>query len=120
MVQKDFRLQILGLLCSYVRLQGPHLYQVLQTQLFDHLLQCLEGDTSTTVISLALTVLIMFMPHLCNSLGKYLPRLFVVYTRVLCWDKFGTQRLAEDTSTSDAPAARCMKESLPGWSTSKP
>ncbi|KAI5804949.1 Hamartin protein-domain-containing protein [Geopyxis carbonaria] len=92
-VQKEYRLQILGLLCSYVRLQGPHLYHVLHTELFDHLLQCLENDTSTTVISLALTILIMFMPHLCNSLAEYLPRLFVVYTRVLCWDKFGIVRL---------------------------
>lgn len=96
MVQKEFRLQILGLLCSYVRLQGPHLYQVLQTPLLDHLLQCLENDTSTTVIALALTVLIMFMPHLCNSLGPFLPRLFVVYTRVLCWDKFGVVRVEEN------------------------
>lgn len=92
MVQKEYRLQALGLLCSFVRLQGPHLYQILQTPLLDHLLQCLENDTSTTVISLALTVLIMFMPHLCNSLASYLPRLFVVYTRVLCWDKFGVVR----------------------------
>lgn len=95
MVQKEYRLQALGLLCSFVRLQGPHLYQILQTPLLDHLLQCLENDTSTTVISLALTVLIMFMPHLCNSLAKYLPRLFVVYTRVLCWDKFGVVHLEE-------------------------
>lgn len=94
-VQKEYRLQALGLLCSFVRLQGPHLYQILQTPLLDHLLQCLENDTSTTVISLALTVLIMFMPHLCNSLAEYLPRLFVVYTRVLCWDKFGVVHLEE-------------------------
>lgn len=92
-VHKDTRLQVLGLLCSYVRLQGPHLYHVIDTPLFDHLLQCLENDTSTTVISLALTILIMFMPHLCNSLPAFLPRLFVVYTRVLCWDKFGVVRL---------------------------
>ena len=95
-MQKEYRLQVLGLLCSYVRLQGPHLYQVLQTPLLDHLLQCLENDSSTTVISLALTVLIMFMPHLCNSLAAYLPRLFIVYTRVLCWDKFGIGRIGDD------------------------
>ena len=89
-----------GLLCSYVRLQGPHLYQVLHTPLLDHLLQCLENDTSTTVIALALTVLIMFMPHVCNSLSSYLPRLFVVYTRVLCWDKFGVVRIDEHRFSS--------------------
>ena len=95
MVQKEYRLQVLGLLCSFVRLQGPHLYQILQTELLNDLMQCLEQDTSTTVISLALTVLIMFLPHVCNSLGPYLPRLFVIYTRVLCWDKFGVVRLVE-------------------------
>jgi solute carrier family 25 protein 16 len=102
MVQRDSRLQILGLLCSYVRLQGPHLYQVLQTSLLDNLLRCLENDTSTTVISLALTVLVMFMPHLCNSLGSYLPRLFIVFTRVLCWDKFGIVRLEDKFTNLDA------------------
>lgn len=94
-VQKAYRLQILALLCGFVRLQGPHLYQILETPLLDHLLQCLENDTSTTVISLALTALVMFMPHLCNYLADYLPRLFVVYTRVICWDKFGGERWEE-------------------------
>ena len=114
-VQKEYRLQVLGLLCSFVRLQGPHLYQVLQTPLFEHLLQCLQIDTSTTVISLALTILIMFMPHICNSLAKYLPQLFFVYTRILCWDKYGVVRLEElktpvspggkETHRADSPAS---------------
>lgn len=107
-VQKEYRLQILGLLCTYVQLQGPHLYLVLQTPLWDHLLQCLEIDTSTTVISLALTALIMFMPHLCNSLADYLPRLFIIYTRVLCWDKFGAARLEEFNQLSRAPTPISM------------
>ncbi|KAF8472002.1 Hamartin protein-domain-containing protein [Kalaharituber pfeilii] len=101
-IQKEYRLQVLGLLCSFVRLQGPHLYQVLQTPLFEHLLQCLQIDTSTTVISLALTILIMFMPHICNSLAPYLPQLFFIYTRVLCWDKYGVVRLEEIKVTSTA------------------
>jgi len=114
-VQKEYRLQVLGLLCSFVRLQGPHLYQVLQTPLFEHLLQCLQVDTSTTVISLALTILIMFMPHICNSLARYLPQLFFIYTRVLCWDKYGVVRLEEckfpvvqggkETHRADSPAS---------------
>ncbi|KAI5785589.1 Hamartin protein-domain-containing protein [Peziza echinospora] len=94
-VQKEHRLQVLGLLCSFVQLQGPHLYQVLRTPLMEHLLQCLQIDTSTTVISLALTILIMFMPHICNSLAPYLPQLFFIYTRVLCWDKYGIVRFEE-------------------------
>ena len=94
-IQKEYRLQVLGLLCSFVRLQGPHLYQVLQTPLLEHLLQCLSIDTSTTVISLVLTILIMFMPHICNSLSKYLPQLFHIYTRILCWDKYGVVRFED-------------------------
>ena len=45
-------------------------------------------DTSTTAISLALTTLIMFLPHIPTSLVAHLPRLFLIYSRILCWDKF--------------------------------
>ncbi|KAF8421215.1 Hamartin protein-domain-containing protein [Tirmania nivea] len=121
-VQKEYRLQALGLLCSFVRLQGPHLYQVLQTPLFEHLLQCLQNDTSTTVISLALTILIMFMPHICNSLAKYLPQLFFIYTRVLCWDKYGVVRLEEykflggkETQRADSPASGKEGSAANAW-----
>ncbi|KAF3923977.1 Hamartin [Orbilia brochopaga] len=86
---KESRLQILGLLCSFVKMQGPHLYQILETQVLDHLLLCLQIDTSTTVVSLALTTLLMFMPHIPNALATYLPRLFAIYARLLCWDHYG-------------------------------
>lgn len=113
-VQKEFRLQALGLLCSFVRLQGPHLYQVLHTPLFEHLLQCLQIDTSTTVISLALTILIMFMPHICNSLAKYLPQLFFIYTRVLCWDKYGVVRLEEIKAPHSTGGKETHRAETPG------
>ena len=45
-------------------------------------------DTSTTAVSLALTILIMFLPHIPTSLVAHLPRLFLIYSRLLCWDKF--------------------------------
>ncbi|KAK6531196.1 hypothetical protein TWF281_008021 [Arthrobotrys megalospora] len=88
-VNKETRLQILGLLSSFVKMQGPHLYQILETPVLDHLLLCLQMDTSTTVISLALSTLIMFMPHIPNALANYLPRLFAIYARLLCWDHYG-------------------------------
>ncbi|KAF3926588.1 hypothetical protein AA313_de0205620 [Arthrobotrys entomopaga] len=89
LVNKDTRLQMLGLLCSFVKMQGPHLYQILETDVLDNLLLCLQMDTSTTVISLALSTLIMFMPHIPNALANYLPRLFAIYARLLCWDQYG-------------------------------
>ena len=85
---KEHRRQALSLLCTFVRFQPPHLHQVVHTSLIDHLLQCLMIDTSTTVVSLALLSLVMFLPHIPSSLVPYLPRLFVVYSRLLCWDRY--------------------------------
>ena len=82
------RLQSLTLLSSFLRQQTPHLYLVINTPLVEHLLKCLMNDTSTTVLSVALTSLIMLLPHIPGSLGSYLPRMFLVYSRLLCWEKF--------------------------------
>lgn len=70
-----------------MRVQPARLYLVAETPLIDHLEQCLLIDTSATVVELALTVLIMFLPHITSSLVARLPRLFLVYSRILCWDK---------------------------------
>ncbi|KAF9694616.1 hypothetical protein EKO04_007429 [Ascochyta lentis] len=88
-VQKQHRMQALGLLSAFVRLQPPHLHLVLDTLLLQHLEKCLLIDTSTTVIELALVVLIMLLPHICGALttNHHLPKLFLIYSRVLCWDK---------------------------------
>ncbi len=85
-VDKSKRAQALALLCTFVRHQPAHLYLVSQTPLFEHLLKCLMIDTSTTVIALALTTLIMFLPHIPSSVIAHLPRLFLVYSRLLCWN----------------------------------
>ncbi|KAF1928053.1 uncharacterized protein M421DRAFT_421241 [Didymella exigua CBS 183.55] len=88
-VQKQYRLQALGLLSAFVRLQPPHLHLVLETPLLQHLEKCLLIDTSTVVMELALVVLIMLLPHICGSLTSdhHLPKLFLIYTRILCSDK---------------------------------
>ncbi len=83
----DYRAQALSLLCTFIHIQPPHLHLVLRTRLIESLLSCLMIDTSTTVISLALNTLVMFLPHIPNSLVAFLPRLFVIYSRVLCWDR---------------------------------
>jgi hypothetical protein len=82
------RLQALTLLSSFLRYQTAHLYLVINTPLVEDLLKCLMNDTSTTVLSVALTSLIMLLPHIPGSLGPHLPRLFLVYSRLLCWEKF--------------------------------
>ncbi|KAK5678791.1 hypothetical protein LTR17_027628, partial [Elasticomyces elasticus] len=82
------RLQGLSLLSSFLRHQTQHVYLVINTPLVQHLLQCLMNDTSTTVLSVALTSLIMLLPHIPGSLPAHLPRLFLIYSRLLCWEKF--------------------------------
>ncbi|KAF2459091.1 Hamartin protein-domain-containing protein [Lineolata rhizophorae] len=87
LVRKDDRAQVLALLCAFVRVQPPHLYLVLETSLIQHLYKCLMIDTSSTVVYLALTNLIMFLPHITSALVGLMPKLFLVYARLLCWSR---------------------------------
>ncbi|KAI9770627.1 MAG: hypothetical protein M1840_003219 [Geoglossum simile] len=113
-VEREYRSQALSLLGTFVRFQPPHLHQVLQTPLLEHLLKCLMVDTSTTVLSLALTTLVMFLPHIPNSLVPYLPRLFIVYSRILCWDRYSPARSAEGRE-ADASVLKSKSISDPTW-----
>ncbi|KAJ8060127.1 hypothetical protein OCU04_010479 [Sclerotinia nivalis] len=97
-VKKDSRILTLSLLCEFIRHQPPHLHQLLQTPLFENLLRCLQIDTSTRVVSLAMTALIMFLPHIPSSLPKHLPALFNIYSRMLFWDR---ERKYEDHPSDD-------------------
>ncbi|KAI1437146.1 hypothetical protein GGR50DRAFT_114984 [Xylaria sp. CBS 124048] len=85
--KRSHRASSLLLLSSFIQSRPPHLYLILQTPLFDNLLICLQEDTSTTIISLALTVLIMVLPHVPSSLVSYLPKLFNIYARLLFWER---------------------------------
>ncbi|TRX98114.1 hypothetical protein FHL15_000759 [Xylaria flabelliformis] len=91
------RARSLLLLSSFVQSQPPHLYLILETPLFGNLLTCLQRDTSTTTISLALTVLTMVLPHAPSSLVPHLPTLFNIYARLLFWEReLSIQATAED------------------------
>ncbi|PVH96021.1 hypothetical protein DM02DRAFT_617467 [Periconia macrospinosa] len=120
-VQKQHRVQALILLNAFVRLQTPHLHLVLETSIIQHLEKCLLIDTSPTVISQALMILIMFLPHITASLTSdhHLSRLFLIYSRVLCWDKLDTPN---DTEAQDIPSeeeededADKEEDSEPAW-----
>lgn len=87
LVDKTKRIASLSLLSSFIRHQPPHLYRVTDTSLIEHLLQCLMVDTCTSAIQISLTVLIMFLPHIPKSILTHLPRLFLIYSRLLCWDQ---------------------------------
>lgn len=109
LVKKDYRLQALSLLSSFVRLQPPHLHLALQTCMIHHLLDCLLMDTSATVIDLALTVLVMFIPHITSCLVSILPKLLLTYARVLCWDQY-YKKTTEASDPTEAPEPNQQSE----------
>lgn len=84
-LQKQYRKAVLKFLTDYLQSQPPHIHLILQTPLFCNLLRCLQRDTSTTIVSIALTTLIMFLPHMPSSLVPHLPTLFNIYARLLFW-----------------------------------
>ncbi|KAF4974664.1 hypothetical protein FZEAL_8464 [Fusarium zealandicum] len=86
-LKKQYRKAVLRFLGDYLQSQPPHLHQILQTPLFSNILKCLQQDTSTTIISAALTVLIMLLPHMPSSLVPYIPTLFNIYARLLFWSR---------------------------------
>lgn len=100
-VQKKHRLQVLPLLCRFMQSQPPRLFELLQTPLFNNLLRCLTIDSSTTVVSLAISALVMFLPHIPFSMSKHLPSLFNIYSRLLFWDRECNTEPAEESGASE-------------------
>ncbi|EPE08687.1 tuberous sclerosis 1 [Ophiostoma piceae UAMH 11346] len=98
-VQNKYRTGVITLLSVFFHNQPPHLHLIIKTPLFENLLRCLQLDSSTTVVSLALTCLTMLLPNMPGSIVPYLPPLFSIYARVLFWDREHTP--ADDfTSTA--------------------
>ncbi|KAH7136478.1 Hamartin protein-domain-containing protein [Dactylonectria macrodidyma] len=86
-VKKQHREAVMRFISHYLQSQPPHIHLILQTPLFGNILKCLQRDTSTTIISVALTALIMLLPHMPSSLVPYLPTLFNIYARLLFWSR---------------------------------
>lgn len=122
-VQTRYRQRALALLSAFVRGQPPHLDLVSKTSLIEHLLQCLMIDTSKTVVQIALTIFIMFLPHVPTSIKAHLPRLFLIYSRLLCWDHVEKPRSEEEYYSPDEEKPAILEkspsgqeqESRPGW-----
>ncbi|KAI4720842.1 hypothetical protein E4T48_02984 [Aureobasidium sp. EXF-10727] len=97
------RLQALDLLAAFLEQQHAHLYLVLDTTVVEHLLKSLMNDTATVVVSAALRCLIMLLPHIPATVASQLPRLFLVYSRCLCWEKFSASstKAQRDLVTDD-------------------
>ncbi|KAI1481545.1 Hamartin protein-domain-containing protein [Daldinia eschscholtzii] len=94
--KKAYRARALSFLGIFVQSQPPHLHLILQTPLFNNLINCLQLDTSTTIVSLALTALTMILPHMPSSLVPHLPTLFNIYARLLFWERELSAQTAAD------------------------
>ncbi|KAI2624235.1 Hamartin protein-domain-containing protein [Hypoxylon sp. NC1633] len=94
--KKACRARALSFLAIFVQSQPPHLHLILQTPLFGNLINCLQQDTSTTIVSLALTALTMILPHMPSSLVPHLPALFNIYARLLFWERELASQVAPD------------------------
>lgn len=94
--KKASRAHALSFLAIFVQSQPPHLHLILQTPLFGNLINCLQIDTSTTIVSLALTALTMILPHMPSSLVPHLPTLFNIYARLLFWERELSSQMAND------------------------
>ncbi|GAB7356646.1 hypothetical protein MBLNU459_g7365t1 [Dothideomycetes sp. NU459] len=97
------RLQVLALLAAFLQQQQAHLYLVVHTDIVEHLLKCLMNDKATVVVSAALRCLIMLLPHIPATVAAQLPKLFLVYSRCLCWEKFSASstKAQRDLVTDD-------------------
>ena len=103
LVRLQTRMQALDLLAAFLEQQHAHLHLVLDTTVVEHLLKCLMNDTATVVVSAALRCLIMLLPHIPATVASQLPRLFLVYSRCLCWEKFSASstKAQRDLVTDD-------------------
>ncbi|CCC06865.1 unnamed protein product [Sordaria macrospora k-hell] len=86
-LKRDYRNFALSLLCDFVQSQPPHLHVVLQTPLFNNILNSLQKDESTATVTMALVALIMLLPYIPSSLVPFLSKLFNIYARLLFWDR---------------------------------
>jgi hypothetical protein len=51
---------------------------------------------------MSLTVLVMLLPNVCNSISPQLPELFFILYRMLCWRK-DSRRIADENHYSEEP-----------------
>ncbi|RCH79910.1 hypothetical protein CU098_000871, partial [Rhizopus stolonifer] len=92
------RLQIVYLLSEFMRRRRTHLHEILDTPLFESMLKSLMYDNSTTLIAISVTNLIMLLPRMCTSLPRFLPQLFYIFARAICWDQLRDLRKKQTTN----------------------
>lgn len=85
-VLPEHRLKTVTLLASFVSMQTLLVEAIVHSPLFDSLLRCLLFDFSESVLVVALLVLAMLLPHICNEVATYVPDMLVVFFRMTVWN----------------------------------
>ncbi|KAI7907153.1 Hamartin protein-domain-containing protein [Cokeromyces recurvatus] len=114
-LSSKYRLQIVYLLSEFMRRRRTHLHEILDTPLFYSMLKSLMYDNSTTLIAISVTNLIMLLPRMCTSLPQFLPQLFYIFARAICWDQLRDMRKKQSTdsfSYNNLPPTRTIED---GW-----
>ncbi|CAO3683847.1 unnamed protein product [Rhizopus stolonifer] len=83
-----------------MRRRRTHLHEILDTPLFNSMLKSLMYDNSTTLIATSVTNLIMLLPRICTSLPPFLPQLFYIFARAICWDQLRDLRKKQSIDAS--------------------
>ncbi|KAF4121710.1 Hamartin protein [Geosmithia morbida] len=112
-VQSKYRKAVLRFVCDFLQNRPPHVHRIIESDLFENLLTCLQEDTSTTVLSSALTALVMLLPYMPSSLVPHLPVLFNIYARLLFWN--GADRPGASGSSPPPPTRGLGSEGSRGW-----
>ncbi|ORY98594.1 hypothetical protein BCR43DRAFT_437222 [Syncephalastrum racemosum] len=72
-------------------------------------------DNSTTLIAISVTNLIMLLPRICTSLPPFLPRLFYIFARALCWDQLRDIRRKQGQSADRTTQTQAKQAAANDW-----
>jgi len=103
------RIPVLVNLIAFISANPSSAYHLIATPLPAEVLMSLQIDTSTTVISLGVRLVVMLLPHIpmwfANGGGGGLPALMAIFARVIDWRIFGNgweERVNQASLGSDA------------------
>lgn len=110
------RLQLLILLDCFI--SDPefqsHAADFARHPLTNSLLNSLLLDNSSTMCTIGLTMLVKLLPifavKACEELKIFLPRLFVIFARIICWQENSSSVLASTALVDDGGAGKQAEE----------
>lgn len=85
MKDPTYRLDIVSLVSSEISIYTTENNQILNTGLWDTLLEGLLLELNEGIVVSQLSILVMLIPQI--QVGSFLNKLFTIYVRISCWDE---------------------------------